>query len=274
MKIGMFTSGYMRNSLEDAFRDAQRFGYDGIEIWGGRPHAFAPDLKRTSAREIIRLSNHYDIPIIGYTPEMNAYPYNMMIGDERMRRESLDYVKLSMDMAKEMGAGFTLISAAHAGYSATKEEIWERLLMNMEELVAYADQLNHKLVFEALTPYESNVITSANDLEELFRHFSSENLVGMCDVIPPFVQGEPIMSYFQKLGKKMEHIHLVDSDGNSDTHVIPGEGVVPLREMLFELKTMEYCGYMTIELVTAYLNEPSLYAKRAIDHIRGLLSEI
>lgn len=40
------------------------------------------------------------MPIIGYTPETNGYPYNMMLGDEHMRRESLDMIKLAMDMAK------------------------------------------------------------------------------------------------------------------------------------------------------------------------------
>ena len=49
-KIGMFTSGYQRNPLEDIFCDAKRFGYDYIELWGGRPHAYAPDL---AAGEIV-----------------------------------------------------------------------------------------------------------------------------------------------------------------------------------------------------------------------------
>lgn len=31
MKVGMFTSGYQRNDIEDVFRDAKRFGYDYIE---------------------------------------------------------------------------------------------------------------------------------------------------------------------------------------------------------------------------------------------------
>lgn len=271
MKIALFTSGYMRSDLEEAFRDARRFGYDGIEIWGGRPHAYAPDLQRKSTDEIKRLSMKYSVPIIGYTPEMNAYPFNMMVGDEEMVQESLDYVKLSMDIAKEMGAEFTLISAAHAGYYATRDEIWKRLISNMEDLTAYADQIGHKIVFEALTPYESNVVTTANDLVELFRHVSSPNLVGMCDVVPPYVQGEPIMTYFNKLGDKMQHIHFVDSDGSSDTHYVPGEGNLPLRELLAELNACDYSGYLTIELVTAYLNEPSLYAKRAIDRVRSLL---
>ena len=103
MKFCMFTSGYMRDPLEKAFRDAAELGYDGIEIWGGRPHAYAPDLAAGDLKDLVRLSRDYGVPIVGYTPETNAYPYNMMIGSERMRRDSLDYIKLSMDMAAAMG---------------------------------------------------------------------------------------------------------------------------------------------------------------------------
>ena len=44
LKVGMFTSGYQRNPLEHCFMDAKEYGYDYIELWGGRPHAYAPDL--------------------------------------------------------------------------------------------------------------------------------------------------------------------------------------------------------------------------------------
>ncbi|NUE12827.1 TIM barrel protein, partial [Escherichia coli] len=116
MKTGMFTCGHQRLPIEHAFRDASELGYDGIEIWGGRPQAFAPGLKAGGIKQIKALAQTYQMPIIGYTPETNGYPYNMMLGDEHMRRESLDMIKLAMDMAKEMNAGYTLISAAHAGY--------------------------------------------------------------------------------------------------------------------------------------------------------------
>ena len=81
MKTGMFTCGHQRLPIEHAFRDASELGYDGIEIWGGRPHAFAPDLKAGGIKQIKALAQTYQMPIIGYTPETNGYPYNMMLGD-------------------------------------------------------------------------------------------------------------------------------------------------------------------------------------------------
>lgn len=271
MKIGMFTAGYQRNPIEDVFQDAKRFGYDYIELWGGRPHAYAPDLKAGDIKLIRQLIDKYEMPVRGYTPEHNAYPYNFMIGSESMRRDAVEYLKLCMDMAKEMGADFTLMSPSHAGYYATAQEIWDRLVRTMRELTEYAEKIGHKIVLEALTPYESNVCKSANDLAELFRQIPSESLVGMCDIIPPYVQQESILAYFDKLGKKMYHMHIVDSDGASDTHIMPGEGKMPLKELMTELKEMNYQGTMTIELVTAYINEPRLYARRAINNVRELL---
>ena len=60
MKLGMFTSGYQYYPLEAAFQDAKRIGYDYIELWGGRPHAFPPDLKRGGIEQVKKLIEVYE----------------------------------------------------------------------------------------------------------------------------------------------------------------------------------------------------------------------
>jgi len=271
MKLGLFTSGYQFSRLEDIFRDAKRFGYDYIELWGGRPHAFAPDLRAGDCEGIKHLIDKYEMPVLGYTPEHNSYPYNYMIGSTRIRQEAIDYLCLSLDVAKELGADFMLMSAGHAGYNATHDEIWDRLTLSLQEITAHAESIGMKVVLETLTPYETNVIKSANDLLEVFRRVPNPMLYGMCDIVAPFVQNESILDYLDKLGEKMYHMHIVDSDSNSATHVLPGDGNIPMKELLDELKERGYEGTATIELVTAYINEPTLYAKRAINRVREML---
>lgn len=273
LKVGMFTSGYQRNPLEHCFMDAKEYGYDYIELWGGRPHAYAPDLKAGDINEVRRLIEKYEMPVLGYTPEHNAYPYNYMIGSEAQRRDAVDYLKLSLEMAEEMGAEFVLTSPANGGYLATYDQLWSRLEKNIQELGDYAAKLEIKLVVEALTPYESNFFTRANDLVELFRRVDNPYVVGMCDIVPPFVQHESIMAYFDKLGNKMDHMHIIDGENGSDTHMIPGEGNIPIKEMLYEMKRIGYDKTATLELVTNYINEPRFYAKRAIDNMRELMAE-
>lgn len=273
MKIGMFTSGYQRNPLEHCFQDAKRFGYDFIELWGGRPHAFAPDLRDGEIEQVKRLIDRYEMPVVGYTPEHNAYPYNFMIGSEMQRQDAVAYLKICLDMAKEMGADYMLISPAHAGYGATYKEIRTRMVKTVRELGEYACKTGVKLVVETLTPYESNAFKSANDAVELFEQIDSPYVVGMCDLVPPYVQHESILDYLDKLGDKMYHFHIIDGEQGTDSHIVPGDGSIPLRELFMELKDAGYDKTATIELVTGYINEPRLYARRAIDRVRGYMQE-
>ena len=150
------------------------------------------------------------VPVLGFTPEHNAYPYNFMIGSELQRRDAVDYLKLCLDMARELGSDYMLVSPAHAGYLAAYEEIWTRMVTTLRELTDHAEKVGVKLVVETLTPYESNAFKSANDLIELFKRIDSPYIVGMCDVVPPFVQHESIMAYIDKLGEKMYHMHITE----------------------------------------------------------------
>lgn len=273
MKLGMFTSGYQRNPLEHCFQDAKKFGYDFIELWGGRPHAYAPDLKAGEIDEVKRLIEKYEMPVLGYTPEHNAYPFNFMIGSELQREDAVNYLKLCLDMAREMNSDYMLISPAHAGYETTYEEIWTRMEKTVRELGEYAEKVGVKLVVESLTPYESNAFKSANDAVELFKRIDNPYVVGMCDLVPPFVQHESMLAYLDKLGEKMYHFHIIDGEQGTDSHIIPGEGSIPLRELIMELKEANYQGTATLELVTGYINEPRLYARRAINNVREYMKE-
>ena len=272
MKIGLFTSGYQRNPLEHCFQDAKRMEYDYIELWGARPHAYAPDLKSGEIKEVRRLIEKYEIPVLGYTPEHNAYPYNFMIGSELQRRDAIDSLKLCLDLAGELEAEYMLISPGHAGYQATYKEIWNRMTKAVRELGEHAEKVRVKLVVEPLTPYESNSFCSANDAVELLRRVDSPYVVSMCDLVPPFVQFESIMEYLTKLGDKMYHFHIIDGQQGTDSHIMPGEGNIPLRELFVELRDAGYKGNATIELVTGYMNEPRLYARRAIDNVRAYMN--
>ncbi|PID82167.1 MAG: fructoselysine 3-epimerase [Clostridiales bacterium] len=273
MEIGLFTSGYQRNPLEHCFEDAKRFGYDYIELHGARPLAYAPDLESGDIEKLNKLIRDYKMPVLIYTPEHNAYPYNFMIGDEKQRKDAIKYLKTCLRMTKAMGAKHMLISVGHAGYLATHDQIWSRMTESVKELTLEAEKLNVNIMIEPLTPYESNSLTSANDLLQLLNTIKSDNLYGMCDIVPPFVQFESIIAYLEKLGDKMLHFHIIDGEQGTDSHIMPGDGNIPLKELMGEIKHYGYNKTATLELVTNYINEPRIYAKRAIDRLRELMGD-
>ena len=115
MRLGLFTAGYQYRQLEDAFRDARDFGYDYIELWGGYPHAFAPELDGDRIGGILSLAEEYEIPVEIFTPEHNAYPFNYMLGDEAQWRDAMDYLMGGLRCGKELGSEYVLISVGHGG---------------------------------------------------------------------------------------------------------------------------------------------------------------
>ena len=270
MQFGMFTCGYQYLPLENAFRDAAAFGYDYIELWGGRPHAYAPDLLAGGAEEVRLLTERYHMPVRIYTPEHNAYPYNYMLGSERQWEDCMNYLTLAFRAASLIGAEKTLISVGHGGMRPPRER-WERMVRSLEELSRRAEAEGQVILVETLTPMESNTCTTARELQKALQTADRPNLLGMCDVIAPYVQGEDPADYLRLLGKKMAHLHLVDGDGVSETHLVPGAGIMPLRKILGDFRRCGYDGTVTIELVTNYLNDPPYYAKQGLKRVKELL---
>ena len=133
MKFGRITRPYQRLPMEKAFEDAARLGYDYIELWGGYPHAWAPDVVADRGREICRLSEQWEIPVVIYTPEHNGYPYNYMMGNELQWRNCMDYFASALTAARLIGAEYMLISVGHGG-EAPEEHRQERLRRSLSHL--------------------------------------------------------------------------------------------------------------------------------------------
>ena len=270
MEWGLFTCPYQRLSLERAFADARAFGYDYIELWGGRPHAYPPDLLRGDLDGVCRLAERFEMPVAVYTPEHNAYPFNYMLGGRGQWEDAMAYLSAALRCGRELGAGYVLVSVGHGGDSPPRER-QDRLLTSLGRLAAEAESLGQPVVLEPLTPFESNTCTRLEELEEVLDKVSSPMLAGMCDVVVPFVQGEDPADYVRRLGPRMAHLHLVDSDGVSETHLIPGEGCMDLRGILGSVRRAGYDGRATLELVTHYITDPSGAARTALERAKGLL---
>lgn len=269
MEFGLFTCGYQHAALETAFADAAAFRYDYIELWGGRPHAYAPDLIRGGAAGILRLAERYAMRVKVYTPEHNAYPFNYMLGCDSQWKDSVDYLTLAVEAGAAIDADYTLISCGHGG-NAPYEARWKRLIRTLEKLAGVAERVGTAILLETLTPYESNTCTTLAELKRALDEVGSSYIFGMCDVVAPFVQGEDPADYARQLCGSLRHMHLVDSDGSNEDHLLPGDGIMPLKRILRDVRGAGYDGTATIELVTKYMHDPSGSAKTAIERARKL----
>lgn len=270
MKIGLFTSGYQYLDLEKAFADAKALDYDYIELWGGFPHAYPMDMDQERIEQINSLSKKYNIQIPIYTPEHNGYPYNYMLADTKQLERIIEYFYKAIETARKLGCKYMLISSGHGGENSEENERTEKLIKFLNIITEKAEKEDIILLLETLTPYESNTCTTLSDLKKVLDSISSPHLIGMCDVVAAYSQGETIEDYLEVLGDKLGHIHLVDYDGETDNHLIPGEGILDIKAILTSLKENNYKGRITIELVTHYIEDPTSAFKKSIEYIRNL----
>lgn len=280
MKFAIYTSGYRFRSLEQAFIDARSYGYDGLELCGERPHAYAPDLHGSRLAQILRWSDQYQVPVIGYCPKVNGYPFNLMLGDRDIWEDSLAYVRRTLDTARELGAGFSVIAFGQTADGLSRAQKQHRMQESLLRLADHAARRETLLLIEPLTVWESDSLCSAAELAALLKQVDCPYIAGMCDTVVPFTrtaQGgspETLDTYFDLLGPRLRHIHMTDSDGHTESHVLPGHGIAPLKDMLSTLRRRGYEGYITIELVSMYLSAPTYCAEAALAHMRRLEAEL
>lgn len=270
MELGLFTCGYQYESIEAAFADAAAFGYDFIELWGGRPHAWAPDMTAERAAHLRELSERYNVPIRIYTPEHNGYPYNYMLGDEAQWEDCMRYLTRSMEAAAQIGASHTLISVGHGGHTEPQYR-HDRLMRSLRRLAEEARSTGQTILLEPLSPFESNTCTTAAEIAAVLSELNDPTVCTMCDMVASYVQDETAAEFYQCTGSAMVHLHIADSDGRSEAHILPGDGTLPLRSELEALRQVGYDGTATIELVSMYTDNPTYYARCAIERTRELL---
>ena len=79
MKFSFLTYQFCRFGLEHSFKMAQEYGFEGVEVWGGRPHAYAHDMGREEIQAILGWKKQYGVEISMFTPEILAYPYSIQV---------------------------------------------------------------------------------------------------------------------------------------------------------------------------------------------------
>lgn len=272
MKISFLSGLYCRYPLETAFKIASIQGYDGIEIWGARPHAYAYDMNEARIEQILQLKEKYKLEIPMFCPEILSYPYNISTTDPKERKDTIDYLKRSIEVAKGIGAPRIQMIGGHAGYGTDRKLNFENITNVMRILAEHAEKFEVDIVFELLTIMESNTIVLLDDFIELTNRIGSPRLKSMLDTVMPITNWETYSEYFEKLGDKLVYIHFEDANGVNQYHQIMGNGILDMPEIIAMFRRYGYDGWLSLELFSDYIREPEMYSGREIQKLRHLIS--
>lgn len=272
MKFAFLSYQFSRYPLEYCFQMAKEYGFQGVEVWGARPHAYAYDMDNQRIRQILDWKKEYGAEVSMFTPEILAYPYNLVSADAKEREETVAYLERSLEVARGIGTDKMQITIKHPGYGRSRKEIWNVMEDCLNRLCRKAEKEGVDIILESLSPSEGNVITCADDIVQIQERVQSKALCSMIDVVPPFIANEPYSEYFDKLGATMKYVHICNSDGKTEFHMQLNNsaGQIPLVDFFSILKRNEYDGWCSTELLAPYFRDPELYLSESMRAIKDI----
>ena len=116
-------------------------------------------------------------------------------------------------------------------------------------------------------------ILRAEDPDTLALQYVSPviTLLSVCDRQP-----EREAECLEKLGEKMDYLHLCNNDGVTEVHTPLDDpnGVLPLKDFFRVIKRYGYNGWASIELLAPYFREPEMYLAGSIKYLESILDEV
>jgi sugar phosphate isomerase/epimerase len=195
LKVGLYSITYLGAwyrgsalSLEDVIRRAKKYGYDGVEVDGKRPHGHPLSLTRAHARELRKMAEGEGIEIYGLAGNND---FSSPIVENRDAH--LLYMRDLIQLAPELGAKTVRVFVAwrgvtqkqglasyalseplwdtiHRGFSP--EETWEWCRDGMVQCAKYAADSGVTLALQNHKP----VINTHKDMLRMVKEVNSPHL--------------------------------------------------------------------------------------------------
>ncbi len=250
MRVALSTHGVVYRPLDVPTIDRiAAAGFDSVELWGMRPHLdYGDDAK---LREVARATRDaglrvesWHAPFYSDFESLYAGKRLSLVADNATERlRALDEIRRSIDGLQHFGGGIAVIHPGRTNESdAPQKRGW--LLDGLRKVAAHVVGSTTRLAIENLLSPFSYPERLAEIVDELARDGTR---IGIClDIGHAHVTGH-LGDSLRELGSRILTTHLSDNLGDRDSHLVPGEGAVPWREVLATLDATGFDGRLVLE---------------------------
>ena len=263
MKFSQSSFVYFNYPIQAAIRRLHQLGYQGIEIWGGRPHFYRHDLD-DELDDIIALLDELDMIIPNFIPAQFRYPSVLCSLNETVRQDSVRYVQDAIDNALRLKSPYVSLCPGMTLYGEDLAQGWRQLKKSFQELLDYTQDKDITLLIEPAHKAESTLILTVADGLRMIDEIGSERLGILMDTGHCNVNGENLPQVIASLKNVPFHIHIDDNHGDSDSHLIPGQGNIDFDGLARALKEINYQGFISVELGFQYCLDPDAAVKQTL----------
>lgn len=248
-------------------------GYKGIEL---APHTLAEDATMlTSAQRLdiasrIRDSN---LRFVGLHWLLVSPPgLHITTADEAVRKRSWEYVHRSIDLCADLAGedsedrGVIVIGSPKQRSTnglMTPRQAADILTHELAHAAPHAETRGVKLLLEALSPADSDVVNCLGDALAIVRQIGSPAVQSMFDVHNAVQEKDPHTELVRRNLAHIAHVHVNELDGQE-----PGRGDYDFARLLGTLNELNYNGWISVEAFD-FSRNPREIAERAITHLKA-----
>jgi len=272
MKLSLSSFIYFNYPLSEAIRRTAAAGYKGIDIWGGRPHAYRQDLTERDIVSLRSLMRDVDLQIASFIPAQFRYPSSLCSPMDVIRNDSVRYIQDSIETASALGAPVVSVCPGHTLYGQSKGDGLKRLTESLWEISEFASRHQIRIAIEPADRYETDLINNCAEALAFTDKLNLQNLGVLLDTGHEYVAGAAVSESVRNLGDKLFHIHVDDNNGKRDQHLVPGEGNFDFQSFFTTLLETNYDGFLGVELGWDYTLDPDPAAVKTIEQLNRFLN--
>jgi protein FrlC len=272
MKIGIASSVFVNYSIEKTIELVAEAGYDGIDIWGGRPHVYRNDCDEKRLNEIRKLLSENNLRVASHMPAFFRYPHSLSNPNEVVRQDSIDYMRQCINNAVVLDAEIVLIVPGRSLFGQNLEDARSRLIDSIDQVCTWAQHYNLRLGIEPANRMVTDLVVTSDDALEIINELSYPNLGVVMDTGHLHLTGEAPEQAIKNLGDRLFQFHVNDNDGLNQQNLVPGEGTFDFPAFLRLLEAAGYDGFLSAELGWHYTLDPVPEAHATLTRMKEYLS--
>ncbi|GCE45859.1 fatty-acyl-CoA synthase [Thermosporothrix hazakensis] len=244
MKIGFSTLSCPAWTLEQTIKAALEFGYTGVELRLLDGEVLDPLQDRQKIIDAVAAFRAAKIEVccLDTSCRLNQ-------PDEEQQNQMLTELRAWIALAQEVEVPllrvFGGMTPTNITPTPTEEQEDERVLSSFQHITPDAEAANVTIALET-----HDAFSSSRRIARILAKVPSPNIGVIWDSHHPFRVGETAEEVYQNLGPRIVHTHVKDAvqttEGTWDL-VLLGDGEVPVEEMLIQLKTHGYNGWVVVE---------------------------
>jgi protein FrlC len=274
MRLSLSSFLYFNYPLSEAIRRTAAAGFDAIDIWGGRPHAYRKDLSDKETSDLRQVLRDEGLAVASFIPAQFRYPTCLCSPNQTIRQDSVSYIQDSIETAAALGSPVVSVCPGHTLFGQSIEDGLGRLSESLSAVAEFAARYKIRVAIEPADKYETNLLPTCAAALELANKLGYKNLGVLIDNGHAHVVGESAAEAARSLGDKLFHVHIDDNDGLRDQHLVPGEGNFDFPPFITALREAGYTGFLGVELGWDYTIDPDSAAQLTFERMNKIEAQM